>query len=70
MNRSPRARTINSKGEIVEKPYGAGRWASPRTYSCAHDDCPLPAAVLKAAGSHPAQDDAAVAKAHNCCGRH
>lgn len=68
MTNEQRRLTINSKGEIVPKPYGPSRWASPRVRPCAHPDCPNPASVLKAADAHTG--DATVTKAHNCCGGH
>lgn len=67
--RPERRRTINSKGEIVDAPYGPSRWASPKKYACAHGECAHPAATLKPAGAHP-EDDETSAKAHNCCGAH
>lgn len=68
MNQNDRRKTINSKGEIVEAPYGLGRWHSPRTYGCAHTDCANPATVLKTANAHTDTDTPA--NAHNCCGTH
>lgn len=62
-----RAKTINAKGEIVPKPYGPGRWASPKRYGCKHDGCTNAASVLK---SDHGIEPGAAAKAHNCCGRH
>lgn len=66
---TPRRRTINSKGEIVDRPYGSSRWATPKKYACAHSDCPTPATILKAAGAHP-DIPGAPDTAHNCCGTH
>jgi hypothetical protein len=60
----PRQQTINSRGEIVSKPYGSSRWATPKKYPCAHKDCTVPATVLRTASAHPEQVD----KTHNCCG--
>lgn len=51
--------TIDSKGNIVPKPNGLGRWHSPRRYECAHEDCTNPATILSSVG-----------KAHNCCTEH
>ena len=58
-NEAGRPRTIDAKGNIVPKPYGKGRWHSPRVFKCHHDNCETPAAILSGAG-----------KAHNCCGTH
>jgi hypothetical protein len=66
---TPRRRTINSKGEIVDRPYGVSRWANPKTYGCAHTDCVHPAKVLKAANAHPVAAGMPT-NAHNCCGTH
>lgn len=65
--RSPRAKTIAANGEIIDKPYGYGRWHSPRRYGCAHDGCPNPASTLVRADVH---DVNGAAKAHNCCDSH
>lgn len=62
-------RTINSKGEIVERPYGSSRWATPKRYQCAHTGCPVAAFILKPANAHPA-GDGIPSRAHNCCGTH
>lgn len=64
---APRAKTIAANGEIVPKPYGPGRWRSPRRYRCAHGDCNKAASILVRANVH---DVAGSAKAHNCCGAH
>lgn len=67
-NHADRPKTIAANGEIVPKPYGAGRWHSPRRYDCAHDGCDQPATIVAAADSHELADG--VSKTHNCCGNH
>lgn len=52
-------KTIDSGGNIVDKPYGPSRWASPKRYACGHEDCPNPALVTSTIGG-----------AHNCCTTH
>lgn len=61
--------TINSRGEIGPKPYGPSRWASPRTYTCAHPGCRFPASVFKPANAHAATTDA-VGDAAGAAGEH
>jgi hypothetical protein len=51
--------TIDHSGNIVPKPYGAGRWHSPRLYNCVHDECENTAVIT-----------ARKPTAHNCCGNH
>jgi hypothetical protein len=53
------SRTIDSKGNIVPKPTGPSRWASPRKYACKHVGCNRAAVTLSSVG-----------RAHNCCGTH
>lgn len=50
--------TIDSNGNIIDKPNGVSRWSSPKTYSCTHDECDKAATVLR---TNPA---------HNCCAEH
>jgi hypothetical protein len=73
MTYSERPRTINSKGEIVPKPYGPSRWASPRIRPCVHSSdgipCENPAAITARTGAH-AIDETGKDTAHNCCGTH
>jgi hypothetical protein len=53
-------KTIDSKGNIMPKPYGGSRWASPKNYNCNHEDgCLNPATVLNA-----------IPSVHNCCNQH
>jgi len=67
-----RETTIDSKGNIVPKPYGYGRWHSPRKYGCAHRGCQNPATILARLGSEEFTTEAGelTTKAHNCCGEH
>ena len=51
--------TIDINGNVVPRRYGASRWSTPKVYSCAHNECTIPATVLKAENS-----------AHNCCNNH
>lgn len=68
MKHSDRAKTINAQGEIVPKPYGPSRWASPRRYGCVHPGCDRPAAVTAASGTHDV-DGPGTDRTHNCCGQ-
>lgn len=74
MTQNNRPKTINSRGEVIDRPVGVSRWSSPRTYACAHQDCPNPATVLKAAAAHTTPTDPGQpvnpVNAHNCCGHH
>lgn len=62
-----RVKTIAANGEVIPKPYGLGRWHSPRRYGCGHDGCTGPAEVLARADSHPVDG---ANRSHNCCGSH
>lgn len=64
MNANSRNLTINSKGEIVQRPYGSSRWASPKKYACGHTGCEGAARILKPANTHLNMG------AHNCCDAH
>lgn len=55
----PRQKTIDSNGNVIDKPYGLSRWARPRKYSCKHEGCELPTRKLCVEG-----------KPHNCCMQH
>lgn len=70
MTQNARRKTISSSGNIIDTPYGPGRWHSPRVYTCGHDDCPNPATVVKGAGAHGTDAPENVTKTHNCCGTH
>lgn len=70
MSHKDRAKTIAANGEIVPKPYGYGRWHSPRRYGCAHVGCGGAAATLVRAGTHPVDDRTDTRPVHNCCGQH
>lgn len=63
-----REKTIAANGEIVSKPYGPSRWASPRRRPCAHDGCPVEATILARAEAHDLAEGHR--RAHNCCGTH
>ena len=52
-------KTIDHNGNIVDKPYGLGRWARVRVYTCTHTDCTNSAVTLRTSPT-----------AHNCCGIH
>lgn len=67
MKHSERAKTIAANGEVVAKPYGAGRWHSPRRYGCAHSGCEGSASMLVRGDAHDVDGQA---RAHNCCGEH
>lgn len=69
MNHRDRPKTIAANGEIVSQPYGPSRWASPRRYSCAHDECLNSASILVPAETHLV-DEAGSTRPHNCCGAH
>ena len=66
VDHSRRAKTIAANGDIVPKPYGPSRWASPRRYACAHPGCGEKAVVVKPAGAH----EGGLSRAHNCCCSH
>lgn len=67
-NHAERPKTIAANGEIISKPYGMGRWHSPRHYGCAHPGCDGAAEITARSGDH----ESAPGKngAHNCCGAH
>jgi hypothetical protein len=52
--------TIDAAGNIVPRPNGYSRWASPKRYECTHKDCDNAAVVLSPGGN----------MAHNCCAQH
>lgn len=67
-----RAKTIAANGDVVAKPYGLGRWHSPRRYACAHVGCGRESRSLAPGGRHVVlrADGEATDRAHNCCGSH
>lgn len=61
MNESPWAgKTIDSKGNIIDKPSGVSRWANPRIRPCQHKECEDAAEILSAGCP-------GMPRAHNCC---
>lgn len=64
--------TIDSKGNIVPKPYGVSRWANPRFYHCEHfgyNGCDNAAQIYyrKVAG---VETNHGINESHNCCNKH
>ena len=66
--RPARVKTIAANGEVIDKPYGPGRWHSPRRYGCAHEGCTGAAEITARSGDHEVAPDST--RAHNCCGTH